>query len=164
MKKIKFNLIDLIIVLCVVGAVFVCITVLGGLKGTSSAGNSGNITMRYGIELTKKSQVVLDAFMEAKETGAACFVSEKERAKAYVKDVYAEPAKKLTTNMRTGKAHLAEIPGEYDITVILESEGTETEKDILAEGKAVIKVGCETAVKGKGFAGFGFVTSLEIVD
>ncbi len=164
MKKIKFNLIDLIIVLCVVGVVFVGITVLGGLKGTGSAGNSGNITMRYGIELAKKSQGVLDAFLEAKEQGAPCFVSEKERAKAYVKEVYAEPAKKLTTNMRTGEAILSEIPGEYDITVILESEGKETEKDLLAEGKAVIKVGCETAVKGKGFAGFGFVTSLEVVE
>ena len=165
MKKWKFNLIDILIVLCVVGAVFLGVTVLKGLQdtGTESAG-SGDVSIRYSVEFTRKSQAVLDEFSKAKERGDVCYIGEKGRAAATLVDVVAKPAQRITTDMKTGNANISEIPEEYDITVVLESKASETEKEILADGTELLKVGKACAVKGKGYAGYGYVTSLEIID
>ena len=164
MKKFKFNLIDFIIVLCIVCAGVLAAFVLGNLKGTSGGGEAETETLKYSVEFTKKDKIVLDEFLAAKERGDSCFVSEKEKAPAVISDVIYTPAKEQTTNLRTGETNWEGIPELYDVTVVLESPGTQNNKDVIAGGSAVLKVGEEISVKGKGYAGYGFITSLDIVE
>ncbi len=163
-KKLKFNLVDVLIIIGIILAAAMCVYVLSSLKDTGSGSAADNVKMRYSVEFKKKEKTVVDAFEAAAERGDSCFVSEKEKAAATLKEVIAVPAKKATTNLETGEALFSDIEDKYDVTVVLESEGTETDKDILADGKAPIKVGDEISVKGKGYAGYGFITSLELVD
>lgn len=164
MKKFKFNLIDFIIVLCIVCAGVLAVFVLGNLKGTTGGGEAETVTLKYSVEFTKKDKTVLDEFLAAKERGDSCFVSEKEKAPAVISDVIYTPAKEQTTNLRTGETGWGDIPELYDVTVVLESPGTHNNKDVIAGGSAVLKVGEEISVKGKGYAGYGFITSLDIVE
>ena len=162
-KKVKFNLMDCLIVLTVVAVIAGGLFVLSNLKGGSSTAGAKEITLRYTVELAKEDQAIMEQFVSAAERGDKCFVGEKERAEAVIKEVTYTPAKELTTNTRTGEAVWAEVPDKYCVNVTLESKGSDTDTEVVAGGGAMIKVGAETSVKGKGYAGYGFITALEIV-
>ena len=163
MKKPKFNVIDCLIILAVAICLAGGLYIFTNLKETSSAGTTP-AKIRYSVEFTKRDEAAAKLFEEAAKKGDHCFVSEKERADGVLVDAKYTPAKVLTTNIETGETKWADIPEIYDITVTLESEGTETDETITAGTGSVIKVGDEISVKGKGYAGYGFITSLEIVD
>lgn len=163
MKKAKFNVIDCLIVigivLCLAGGLYV----FTNLKETSSGG-ANPVKIRYTVEFTRREEAGAKLFEEAAQRGDHCFVSEKERADAVLVGAEYTPAKILTNDIKTGATGWADIPELYDITVTLESDGTETDNTITAGTGTVIKIGDEISVKGKGYAGYGFITSLEIVD
>ena len=163
-KKTKFNLMDCLIILIVVAVIAGGVYVLGSLKGGSTATDSQAATVRYTIELAKEDEEILNLFVAAAERGDSCYVGEKERAEAVVKEVSYTLAKLMTNDVKTGEVFWAYIPNKYSINVTLESTGFETETDIKAGSGTVLKVGTETSVKGKGYAGYGFITSLETVN
>lgn len=163
-KKSKFNLVDILLILGIVITLAACLYVFISLKDTSAAPAADSVKMVFTVELKQKEQSVVDAFTKALENGGSCFVSEKEKAPAVIKDVAVSTAKKSSSDMQTGEAKLSDVEGRYDLLITLEAEGTMTEKDILADGTAPVKVGDEISVKGKGFAGYGFITSLELAD
>lgn len=163
-KKTKFNLMDCLIILVVVAVIAGGGYVLGNLKGASEGADSQTVTVRYTIELAQEEEEILNLFVAAAENGESCYVGEKERAEAVIKEVTYTPAKLLTNNTKTGEAFWADIPGKYCVNVTLESEGSETDSNITAGSGTVLKAGAETSVKGKGYAGYGFITALEIVN
>lgn len=163
MKKAKFNVMDCLIVIGVVLCLFGGLYIFGNLKETSSKG-ADTAKMRYTVEFTKRDKTAAEMFSAAAERGDICFVSEKERAEATLIDAKCTPAKMLTTNLETGETFWAEIPDSYDIVVTLESNGHETETTVTAGEGTNLKIGEEISVKGKGYAGYGFITSLEVID
>ena len=162
-NKPKLNLMDGLIILIIVAVLAVGIYFIAGSGSSTTAGENGDIIAEYKLQFVEREKVVADMFIAAKESGETVWVGEKERAEAVVTDVLVEPARKQTTDIEDGKVMMAEIPGLYDVTVTLQSSGQETETEIRAGGTA-IHVGEETSVKGKGFAGYGFVTDLKLVD
>ena len=163
-KKTKFNFMDCLIILVVVAVIAGGVYILGNLKGGSAGEGSQAATIRYTIELAKEEEEVLNRFVAAAENQDSCYVGEKERAKAIIREVTYTEAKLQTTNKKTGEVFWADIPDKYCINVTLESEGTETDSSIMADSGTNLKVGIETSVKGKGYAGYGFITELEIVN
>ena len=161
-KKTKFNLMDCLIILVVVALIAGGIFVLSSLKGKdSSAALSQGATIRYTVELAKEEEEVLNAFIAAAEKEDNCYVGEKERAEAVIKEVTYTPAKIQTRNSKTGEIYWEEIEDKYCINVTLESQGSETDSSVIAGSGNVLKVGAETSVKGKGYAGYGFIIALE---
>lgn len=163
-KKTKFNLMDCLIILVVIAFIAGGVYILGNLKGSGASSGAQAATIRYTIELAKEDEQILNLFIAAAERGDSCYVGEKERAEAVIKEVTYTPAKLMTNNARTGETFWADIPDKYAINVTLESVGVETESSITAGSGAALKVGVETSVKGKGYAGYGFITSLETVN
>ena len=165
-KKTKFNLMDCLIILVVAAVIAGGLYVIGNLRGSGSnegGGGAETVTIRYTVELAKEDKELAHLFAAAAERGDRCYVGEKEKAEAVIKEVICTPATLLNNDTETGEAFWAEIPGKYCINVTLESTGTESDSDIKAGGGAVLKVGDETSVKGKGYAGYGFITALETV-
>lgn len=161
-NKPKFNFIDGIIVLLAL------LIVAGGgyyAASRSKAKNAAaaNVGVEYKIELLERDKAVADKFLAAKESHDTVWVGEKERAAATIEDVEVRPSRKLTTDTVNGRVFWAENPEFYDVTVTLRSNGSEGENDIKADNTP-IHVGEETSVKGKGYAGYGFITGLELVD
>lgn len=163
MKKPKFNVIDCLIIMAVAICLAGGLYIFTNLKETSASG-AEPVKIRYTVEFTRREAAAVSLFEGAAERGDHCFVSEKERADATIVKTEYTPAKALTTNADTGDTGWADIPELFDITVTLESEGTQTDDTITAGAGTVIKVGDEISVKGKGYAGYGFITSLETID
>ncbi len=161
-KKPKFNLMDCLIILVVIAAVAGGLYVLKNLKGGGNE-NSKSVTVKYTVEFAKEDEEIAKLFAEAAKRGDKCFVGEKERGQAIIKDVTYSPAELLTVNTETGEANWADVPDKYKIDVTLESEGTESDTEITVGEGAVLKVGDETSVKGKGYAGYGFIIALDTV-
>ena len=160
MTKPKFNFIDGLVILFIVAAIALGVYLLAGNSATTGeTGGVQNITAEYRVEFTQSEPEVYESFLKALENGESVWVGEKERFEGKIMDVTYTPATKVITNYQTGEATLAEYPDLYDITVLLQSAAVETNDSITASGTA-IRVGNEVAVKGKGFAGYGFVVDL----
>lgn len=161
-NKPKFNFIDGLIVLLVVliaaGGVFYSVR-----RSKSSDSAVSEITVEYKMELLEREQPIVDQFLAAQDRHDTVWVGEKERAEAEIVSVEVKPARKLTVDEVNGTASWAENPELSDITVTLRSTGTESDTDIKA-GNTAIHVGEETSVKGKGYAGYGFITDMKIAD
>ena len=155
MKKVRFNLIDTLVVLAILLAIAAGAYYMLGGRGAEV--NSG-VTVRYQIELANKEAYLTELF----KTGDRVQVSEKEKIEAVVTDVLVRPARQVSFNMETGAHEWQEIPGKYDILVTMESSGTETEEQVYASSTP-IRVGEEMVVRGKGYAGFGFIVDLDVI-
>lgn len=162
-NKPRLNLIDGLIILIIAIVLAVGIYFIAGRNGSAGSDENASKIAEYKIQFVEREKVVADMFTAAKENGETVWVGEKERAEAVITDVLIELARKQTTDAENEKVVMAEIPELYDVTVTLRSAGQETETEIHAGGTA-IHVGEETSVKGKGFAGYGFVTDLKLID
>lgn len=72
------------------------------------------------------------------------------------------PSERYDIDTKTGKYVKSELPSNEfsDILLTIEADATFSEQDI-SIGEYVIKVGEEAYVKGKGYAGIGYIVSIE---
>ena len=161
MKKVKFNVVDVIIILAVVAVAAVGIFYMKGLFGGSSDSSaSREVTATYQVEFTGKEKNLT----ELPQVGDSVTVGVKEKAAAKVTDVQVNPARRVTYDLRgNGTAQWAEIPNQYDILLTLESEATESKNSISASG-VDLRVGEEAVVRGKGYSAEGYILSLDTTE
>ena len=70
-----------------------------------------------------------------------------------------KPSTEIIENYEEGKFVEVEIPSLYDVIVTIEANGKVTESEILAEGRE-IKIGRLMYIKGKGYAGGGYILAI----
>ncbi len=162
-NKPRLNVMDALIILIIAAVIAAGVYFVAGMGGGTEVGEVADMTAEYKIQFVEREMAVAQQFVDAKESGETVWVGEKERAEAVIADVVVAPARKQTPNADDETVVLAEIPGLYDVTVTLQSKGAETDTEVIAGGRAM-HVGEETVVRGKGFAGYGFVTDLKLVD
>ncbi len=161
MDKPKFNIIDGLIVLLVVAIIAAGIYLLGGNNQTDGTGTE-NTTAIFQLQLTKADESLYNKFLAAMEAEETVWIGVKERFPGKIDMLEKAPASKITTNIQTGTAVVAEDPNLFDITIHITTPVLETPSGITAAGTP-IRVGEEVAVRGKGFAGYGFVIDLKTV-
>jgi hypothetical protein len=161
MDKPKFNFLDALILIVIILVIAAGLYFLKGAD-TASVGEAQTTTAEFKIQLTKADMSLYEKFAAAKESGESVWIGVKERFEGKVSDVVVEPAKKITTDTHLGKAVVGEDPSSYDITVTVKAAAVESSSAISASGTA-IRVGEEHAIRGKGFAGYGFVIDLKTV-
>lgn len=162
MTKPRFNFIDALIILFVA----LCVAVGGAFvvsRKENASGNENAVTCEYKVQFTQAQRSLGELFTQAAENGETVWVSEKERAEAALVAVEVTPAKTLTTDSENERILAAKSPDLCDITVTLRSFGNETDEKITA-GSVALHVGEEISVKGKGIAGYGYITELNLVD
>ncbi|MBR5155828.1 MAG: DUF4330 family protein [Clostridia bacterium] len=162
MDKPKFNILDgliiLLLILVIAAGVFF-------LKGANSGASGGAETKTavFKIQLTKVEESLYDKFLAALENEETVWIGVKERFEGKIEEIEFGPAAKVSTDLYTGTAVLAEDPTSSDITITVRSEAVETKDAISASGTA-IRVGEETAIRGKEVAGYGFIIDLKTVN
>ncbi len=162
MRKVKFNVVDVIIILAVVAVAVVGVFYMKGLFGGSSDSSAASreITVTYQVEFTGKEQ----RLTELPKVGDLVNVGVKEKAAAKVIDVQVNPARKVTYDLSgDGAAQWTEIPNQYDILLTLESEATESKSSISSSG-VVLRVGEEAVVRGKGYSAEGYILNLNTTE
>lgn len=151
-KKAKFTFVDAIIILVVLAAI-----VIGGMKLLPSmTGGSEKTTTTFTIMVQEKDKDFADAIA----VGDNVTVSLTEKDGGVVKEVKAEPAKKLAYNSIDGTYSEQVIDGKYDVYVTVEAE-TEVSDTAIKTGGTAVKVGAETPVRGKGYAATGYVIEID---
>lgn len=150
--KAKFNIIDALVILLIIAVGAFGYRFLNGRSG-AGADSAKNVKIQYNIELAEKEGYMLGLINE----GDKVLIGEKEKIPATVVGTQVRPAQKIEFDGVSGQYINADIPERYDIVVMLESEGTESENSVSVQGTA-IRVGTATTLKGRDYAGYGFVT------
>lgn len=152
-KRIKFTVVDLIIVLVLLAAVAV-----GAfqLLPARLAKDSSSVTITYTVLLQEKSE----GFSNGIGSGDIVSISNKGKDSGTVTEVSASPAEKQTFDSLNGTYQYTSIPGKEDVLVTIQSKGIENETAIKT-GDTLIKVGQQIPVRGKGYASTGYIMSVE---
>ncbi len=161
MDKPKFNIIDGLIVLLVVVIIAAGIYLLGG-RNQTAATQTENTTAVFQLQLTKADESLYNKFLAAMDSDETVWIGVKERFPGKIDMLEKAPASRITTNAQVGTAVVAEDPNLFDITIHISTPAVDTPSGITASGTP-IRVGEEVAVRGKGFAGYGFVIDLKTV-
>lgn len=150
-KKVKFTVIDLIIILVVFAIVAV-----GAYKIVPSMLNS---TEKEKVNFTVMIQNKDDSFANAITVGDNVTISLTEKDGGVVKNVESKPAVTTAFNSIDGTYSNEVIGGKYDVYVTIEAEAEVSELAIKA-GDTAVKVGAEIPVRGKGYASMGYVIEI----
>lgn len=157
--KAKFNVMDFVIVVAVVlvvaAASYFFVSSTGASTGSGSGGK--NVTASIEIEFANKDEYLT----ELPQVGDSVTIGEKEKMLATVTEVRVEPAMTIAYNLNEGSASWQEIPGKYDIYVMMEADAVDEGDQITINGGS-IRVGDPNAVHTMNWAGYGYVTQLEI--
>lgn len=149
--KIKWTVIDTLIVIAVIVAGVAVFKVFGGKIDVG-----GNKTIEATVLLAEEDPAVVEAI---KNSDKKVTVSLTEKDAGEIKDIKVEDAKKLVFNTIDGEWVNETIDGKVDIYATVELEVTETDY-AYTTGSTFVKVGEEMPFRGKGYALEGFVISV----
>lgn len=150
-KKIKFTVIDAVIILVILAAL-----AIGVKKVIPMFMNAGGDEKIDFTVLIQKEDI---GFADAITVGDNVTVSLTEKDGGTVKDVKAEPAVTLAYNSIDGAYSNEIIEGKYDVYITIEAEANVSDLALKTGGTAV-KVGAEIPVRGKGYASMGYVIDI----
>lgn len=158
-KKVRFNGMDLFIVIALVIVIAAGIYVLFGRSGGAAVSNAKGAEVTVTAELTAQDK----EFCEFVKVGDIVMIGEKTKLETVVTAVEVVPAKETGYDIMTGRILRSEVPERYDVRVTLVGKGTETDSAVEINGTA-IRVGEKTVFGSKSWAGEGYVIGLETAE
>ena len=159
-KKIRFNGMDLFIIIVLVAVIAAGAFILGGREKTvTSADGSEGTEIAFAVELTSREK----DYTELIKVGDTVLVGEKDKKESVVTEVEVGPAKTTGYDILNGQVLRSELPGEYDVKVYLAGKGSQTDSAIKLGGATELRVGQGVALSSKKWTGYGYVIGLDIV-
>ena len=155
-KKIKFNGMDLFIIIVAVAVVAAGTYFLCARGGSTAVVTQENVLVRTTVELDMQNK----EFAELVKVGEKAAIGEKEKMMTVVESVEIVPATDKGYDIIEGRVLRAEVPDKYDVKITLVGDGTENERDIMINGNS-LKVGQKVVVSSRDFAGEGYIIGLE---
>ena len=150
-KKVKFTVIDAVIIVVVLAVLFV-----GAKKLLPSImSGSGNEKVDFTVLIQNEGENFADAIT----VGDRVTISLTEKDGGIVKNVETKPAVTLAYNSIDGTYANETIEGKYDVYVTIEAD-MEINDLSLKTGGTAVKVGAEVPVRGKGYASMGYVIEI----
>ena len=155
-KKVKFTLIDALIIIAVIAVIAVVGSIF--LPAKMSAGGESTKAV-FTVLLTAKEE----DFANAIHIGDIVSISNKEKDTAVVTGVEVKPAESLEYNSEEGEYIVQTIANKSDVYVTVEADATADDK-LIPVGTTPVKVGLEMPVRGKGYASMGYIIEADTVD
>lgn len=150
-RKLRFNFVDVIIILVIIAAVFVLAKVFLGTDNSAAQDETDKTKIQYVIELQevderfedaiKKGQLVQDA-IERKNIGT-------------VVGVQCIPYEVITFDYTTGKEKVAVVDGQLSVSITIEADAVETDRAFTVDG-CEIRVGKQYSVAFPEMYGVGY--------
>ncbi|MCC8159719.1 MAG: DUF4330 domain-containing protein [Oscillospiraceae bacterium] len=151
-KKVKFTVIDAIIILIVLAAAVVCAVKI--VPSFMQSSDSQKVSFTVMIQSKDKD------FADAITVGDNVTISLTEKDGGIVTDVKAEPAKTIVYNSIDGVYSEDVMEEQYDVYVTVEADADVSDLAIMTGGTA-IKVGADIPVRGKGYASNGYIIEID---
>ncbi len=145
-----FNVVDILLILLVIAAAAV------GAKLFLGGGQNQAVEESKTYSYVVQGQEVLEETAQFPVIGGKAFNSSTSAYLGIVTDVQSEPHTETMYNRVTEQYEKVPVKDYCNLSVTIEGQGTETDRDIIVEGTPV-KVGMELNVKGKGYAFKGYV-------
>lgn len=160
--KIKLNLFDIIILALVVvgGIAFFAITNMSRSGGVALPTTSATRTVRYTIELASMLEEAADLINE----GDIIVDRIEKRTLGKVVAVEIVPAVIPVKDIFTGEQLLEAQPGRITANLTLETTAAETASALTVDGGFIVRAGTQVTAIGPGYAGMGYVLSVERED
>ena len=138
MKKPRFNIIDLIIILVIIVA---CIVGAYAFKGTESAPESDKEEkIVFSLKQSEASDEIKAYYEENIKQGDKITVGKTKKEKATVENIEIVPSKVVYDNPQSGEKSTVDAVDKYDIVITVSAKAKDTKKAYLL-GDMEIKVG-----------------------
>lgn len=152
MKKTKFTIIDICIVLIAIALVVVGISVVGGKFSTD----------------TDKEEVYFTVLVDCVDEGMSNIIKENDRISiSYSEELHAtvveateEPHMRMQFLQSKNQYMTHALEGKSDVKVVLKCDAEVTENEI-SNGSVNIRVGEGVPVYGKGYSLYGYIIDVE---
>ncbi|MDI9494989.1 MAG: DUF4330 domain-containing protein [Bacillota bacterium] len=151
-NKKRIGIIDILIVLIIVGAVFYLVKPFK--ENTKFANNTSKIV--YTFETIE----VGEEFIDQLQIGKDVFNSSKNYYIGKIKDFKVNPYREEFEDTVNGIIRLEEVPGLYSVLIDIEADAL-IENDVITVDREEIRVGSYLPIKGKSFASFGYIVAIE---
>ncbi len=158
MKKPKFNIIDILIVLLIVAVALAGVYVLRSKTDTQT--NTALAEVLLTIEEKDINDTQREYYLERAEAGDSIIVGIKEKVTGTLEKIEISPAKFIYDNPITGEKEYKDEIGKYNVYFTIRAEIAETDKDFLI-GTDKVKVGKDMNCIGKGYSGYGTVVDIK---
>ncbi len=156
MKK-RFNIVDAILVLLIVAAVAVCLMFL---RSRESAGGAQSTKVHFTVELRRVSREMIDC-VETAGIGSNVYRSTDGQYLGTLESFTYTAQAETEFAAVSGEYAQYEVPDRYQLYLNVVGDGALSATDISVNGIAV-KIGQEIYVKGKGYAGGGYVVGVDV--
>ena len=158
-RRIRFNFIDLLILLVGAAAIFVLlyVFVLSGRKAPVVSGEAETVRLEYVVEI----QNVDEKFAEIVKKQQSVQDAIKRKPIGTVTGVEHNTFQKITFDYEKGEEVLSDVEGRVTLVVTIQADVTENKDSYTANG-IVIRVGEQYSLIFPGMYGVGFCTSLEV--
>ena len=153
MSKPRFNIIDGLVILAIIAIIAV------GAWFLTSAAPGDERYVYFVVEFAGQ----LPDFEEKITAGMAAEAEVRDSIRLYFLghawDVRSRPAQIITFDNTANEFVLETIPDRYDVYLTIRGVGTEDDYSIQTNGQ-VVRVGQEMFIRGRGYAGIGFITQI----
>lgn len=150
-KKIKFTVIDALIILVVIAAI-----AIAAVKFAPSLFiKTEKSTAEFTVLIAEKEIGLADAM----SVGDRVTLSLTEKDGGVIKNIESKPAEKVTFNSIDGSYKIAQIEDKRDIYVTVEAD-VDVSDLAVKTGGTEIRVGEEIPVRGKGYATQGYIIAV----
>lgn len=157
-RRIRFNFIDLLILLAGAAAIFVLlyVFVLSGRKSAAVSGEAETVRLEYVIEI----QNVDEKFAEIIKKDQPVQDAIKRKNIGTVTGVAHDSFQKIVFNYESGEEVLSSVEDRITLVVTIQADATEGRDAYTVNGE-VIRVGEQYSLIFPGMYGVGFCTSLK---
>lgn len=149
MKEARFNIIDAIAILGIAGLIAV------GAWFFTNLDTGENVTVYFTVEIRERE----DGFADLIEVGDEIRDAVRNYFLGHVHNVEVRPTEIITFDQDNQAFIYSRIPERYDVWLTVRGVGTETASAIATHGQEV-RVGQEVFLRGRGYAGLGFIVNL----
>jgi len=149
-KKWKFNVFDIVIILVVLGLAFVAYQLTRHTKNVDTVSQTYQVELQECPEGLSKNVIV----------GTKIADSVKNYEMGTITKVDVSPSLKLGENRIDGGYNESVVEGAEDIVLTVEAQVANSDTELRVASGYVIKAGKEAMVRGSGFAGKGYVITV----
>ncbi|MDF2521896.1 MAG: hypothetical protein K0R84_2524 [Clostridia bacterium] len=149
-----FNIIDILII------IIIAVIIGGGIyayKEYQESLSTNIKTVEYSVEI----KGVDEKFVNAINNGDLIRESVKGNSLGSVSGKSFVPSTNIYSDYLNGKYVVSQVPGKLDLILTLTSDAQVTDRSV-SVGGLEIRIGQKIYVKGKGYAGEGFVINMNI--
>lgn len=156
-KKVRFNIVDLVIIVLVAAVGVGVMALRNRAAGAEAAKNT--VPMRCTVECIKVTPGIADVLHE----GDSVYNSVNGAYLGKVASFSSAPHVETEYSAASGGFVQYECPEAIDLCVTIEGSGYATERDVVI-GSDHVKIGASLAIKGRGFAREGYVIGIDTMD